>query len=671
MAAVVGALRAVLSLESAAFDRGIAAAQKSMSGFQRRMARVSQQMRVAGAGLSAAGAGLAVALKGQVDAADEMSKAAQKFGVPIETLSRLAYAAELSDVSMETLGTSARRLATLMDGAAQGNARAADLFARLGISATDAEGALRPTEAVFAEIADVLAVMPDGAEKTALALQAFGKSGTELIPLLNGGAQSIREMMAEADELGLTIDTKTGRAAEAFNDNLTRLANVMKGVMIEAMAALAPWLEDISERAVEIAKWFRDLSPATQEMAAKFALAAFAIGPALIGLSLMVPALNLIKDAFKALTAVMLRNPFVAIGVASALALWWIYENWDDIAAWFSERWTAIKEAASDAWSGIQRFAADAYTALTDTWGDVAAWFRATVFETIPQVFADMWAAVKAKFAGWVEDFRQIGRDLMAGLKEGIGGGTPEAEAAMERAAGELSGTAETSWGVQSPSTVFRRIGGFLMEGLSLGIAEGAPLATDAMRGVADGLTAQGTGLADSLKTVNDAARRAFTGFVTGADSGAKALDGMLGRLKDMAANSAFDALFGGLPGGGGPAGLIASLFGGAFANGGAFAGGRLVTRPTAFAMAGGRVGLMGEGGPEAVMPLTRGPGGRLGVAAVGGGAASPVSVTVNIASGVAAGVRQEVYQMIPQIVEATKGAVLEAQRRREFGAAF
>ena len=73
------------------------------------------------------------------------------------------------------------------------------------------------------------------------------------------------------------------------------------------------------------------------------------------------------------------------------------------------------------------------------------------------------------------------------------------------------------------------------------------------------------------------------------------------------------------------------------FANGGAFVQGRVmpfakggvVSQPTHFPMRGG-TGLMGEAGPEAIMPLTRGADGRLGVAAAGGGRPVSVNITVN-----------------------------------------
>ncbi len=99
----------------------------------------------------------------------------------------------------------------------------------------------------------------------------------------------------------------------------------------------------------------------------------------------------------------------------------------------------------------------------------------------------------------------------------------------------------------------------------------------------------------------------------------------------------------------------VTGLFSGAFANGASFTQGRVtpfaaggvVTGPTAFPMRGG-VGLMGEAGPEAIMPLTRGSDGKLGVRADGGRSAP--QVTVNITTPDVQGFQRSQSQIAAQI---------------------
>lgn len=142
----------------------------------------------------------------------------------------------------------------------------------------------------------------------------------------------------------------------------------------------------------------------------------------------------------------------------------------------------------------------------------------------------------------------------------------------------------------------------------------------------------------NTMKSIGDAGREAFgslaqamsDGRVT-ADELNSVLTSLQSRLIQLAANKLWDSLLSGATGGAGS--ILASLFPNASGNvlaGGnvvPFARGGVVDRPTIFPMATG-AGLMGEAGPEAVMPLRRTPDGRLGVAAAGGG--SP-RVNVNV----------------------------------------
>ncbi len=151
----------------------------------------------------------------------------------------------------------------------------------------------------------------------------------------------------------------------------------------------------------------------------------------------------------------------------------------------------------------------------------------------------------------------------------------------------------------------------------------------------------------------------AMTRAFTQASSGGKQLDdvlkGLALRLSNMAVTAAlkpitgalagaFNGLFGGLSGGTPAAGVAAAM--GAIKP---FAAGGVVGTPTYFPLTGGGVGLAGEAGPEAIMPLQRGPDGTLGVAASGQGA----SVTVNISTPNAESFRRSEVTIASQIARA------------------
>ena len=100
------------------------------------------------------------------------------------------------------------------------------------------------------------------------------------------------------------------------------------------------------------------------------------------------------------------------------------------------------------------------------------------------------------------------------------------------------------------------------------------------------------------------------------------------------------------------------------------YANGGVVGSPTMFPMSGGNTGLMGEAGPEAILPLKRGPDGKLGVESSGGSVV--VNQTINVSTGVVQTVRNEIKTLMPQIAEGAKSAVLDAKRRGgSFGSAF
>jgi len=251
-AAVIGALRVVLGADTAAFDKGLKDAESTLGKFGANMGKAAAAIGVA---MASAAAALGVSIKGAINEADNLGKMAQKIGIPVEELSALKHAADLADVSLDTLGKGVGILSKNMSAVAGGaiNTSAA-AFSALGISVKNSDGTLKSSSAVMTELAAKFASMQDGAGKTALAMAIFGKSGAEMIPLLNAGATGLAEMVKEANTLGIVIDSKTAKAAEGFNDNLTRLGAVKRGITIQVMAQLVPALERMSGTLIDAAK---------------------------------------------------------------------------------------------------------------------------------------------------------------------------------------------------------------------------------------------------------------------------------------------------------------------------------------------------------------------------------------------------------------------------------
>lgn len=234
-------------------DMGKAAhiAAKNMEGIQKQAAKAGKAigaMFVAGVGTAS------VLVKQAIDSADAMSKMSQSAGVGMKTLSELDYAAKLSGLSTEQLATSLNRLnKNIMDTAA-GTGEAQKAFTALGISVKDSDGNLKSSDQVMADVADRFAKMEDGAGKTALAIQIFGKAGASMIPMLNQGSEGINKLREEAVALGASLDSDAGRAAEHFNDNLSRLNTAKKGLANTVMMQLLPTLTNLTDRMVESAK---------------------------------------------------------------------------------------------------------------------------------------------------------------------------------------------------------------------------------------------------------------------------------------------------------------------------------------------------------------------------------------------------------------------------------
>jgi hypothetical protein len=205
-------------------------------------------------GLAVSAAGLGAMVKASLDSADSLSKLSQRVGITVESLSTLIPVADLAGVSGEKFEGGLRKLATRMLDAATGSDEAARGFAAVGVSIQNQDGTLRATDQVLLDLTDRFKAMPDGAQKTALAVDLFGKSGADLIPFLNQGRDGVEALTTELQALGVQIGGDTAAQAEVFNDSLAKVRLAITSIGNRVIEAFLPAMNDMANGMVESAK---------------------------------------------------------------------------------------------------------------------------------------------------------------------------------------------------------------------------------------------------------------------------------------------------------------------------------------------------------------------------------------------------------------------------------
>lgn len=170
-------------------------------------------------------------IKSSLDLQDNLNKLAQKTGTSVEALAGLKFAADQNGTSLESVANAAKKLSVNM-------AENPDVFKKFGIDAKDSTGAL-------VQLADIFQAMPDGVEKTALAVKLMGKNGEEMIPFLNQGGAALKEMVEQGKKL-YPITAENAKAAEKFNDQLSLIKAQSSTIGIAITNELLPSLNKLA-----------------------------------------------------------------------------------------------------------------------------------------------------------------------------------------------------------------------------------------------------------------------------------------------------------------------------------------------------------------------------------------------------------------------------------------
>lgn len=178
--------------------------------------------------------------------ADEVLTTASQTGIATDKLQEYMYAAELVDVSTETLTKSMAKQIKSMKAVQDGTALSVEAYEKLGVQVTNADGSLRDSDTVYWEVIDSLGKMENETERDALAMQILGKSAQELNPLIEQGAERMAELGEQAHEAGYVVNDEMLNAYGALDDQLqylnvgaTAAKNALGTVLLPVLTDLA------------------------------------------------------------------------------------------------------------------------------------------------------------------------------------------------------------------------------------------------------------------------------------------------------------------------------------------------------------------------------------------------------------------------------------------------
>lgn len=242
----IGTLEIELLANVARLRQDMTAATGAVGSGVKEIQNLANQAKTAlGAiGVSLTAGAFASWIKGAIDAGDATKQMAEKTGLAAEEVAGVELAFKQAGIGGDAMTTSMGKMAKQM---VEGN----KAFDDLGIKTRNTDGTMRNTKDVLYDVADAFKDVEGGAAKSALAQEIFGKSGADMLPLLNGGAEGMREMAEMAQKLGLVIDQDAAEASDKFNDTVELLGMGLQGVARQTTAQLLPTLNNLTGAMLE------------------------------------------------------------------------------------------------------------------------------------------------------------------------------------------------------------------------------------------------------------------------------------------------------------------------------------------------------------------------------------------------------------------------------------
>lgn len=514
---------------------------------QSKLSKVLSGVGKAFAAVAAAAAASAVALtkaladctKQAAEFADTVLTESTVTGIGADKLQEYMYAAELVDVSVDTLTKSmAKNIKAMTTGSAEQEAA----YEALGVATRDANGNLRDSQEVYWEVIDALGKIENETERDGLAMTLLGKSAQDLNPLIEAGADKMQELASKAHDAGYVMDKDTLDAFGNFDDQMqylkvgaTAAKNALGGIllpqltrlstdgvnmlgkftnavndsdgdielMVENVAKLVPEAvellsQHLSEAVAFVGKILKTVIPEILKTVGKLLLDNFP--------SLVEGFVQLVQDIADWLTQ-NLSPLLTSVIEALDIVITTLLDNLPELLKAVIQIIIAVAQALLQNLpviiNSIVKAIPEIVQAIVESLPVIIAGIAqliVAIVAALPDVLKALWDGFKKLFSKeGVEQFKQMGRNLMEGLKNGFLDAVTSVLNAAKEAGKKIVDGVKKVFGIHSPSTVFAGIGENMALGLENGFVDTMAGARSSIAGaVPTTFSATGTGAAGS-----------------------------------------------------------------------------------------------------------------------------------------------------------------------------
>lgn len=416
------------------FKSSLAAATSTAADGESKWSKLGGTLKAVGATLAATSAAMATAAMATgkaifdmametTKAGDEVDKMSQRLGLSREGYQKWNYVMSQSGIDINATRTGMKNLTNLLDDATKGSKTAADMFSRLGYSLSEVQG--KSQEEIFEMSIRALQNMSSETERAALANDLFGRSGQEMLPLLNTTAEATQQLLDRASQLGFVMSDEAVTAAVVFGDSLDDLKSAFAGVKNSIMGDVLPGFNLVVE--------------------------------GLIGL----------------LTGGENAREKIKTGVAETIA------TVRDILPQIKEILLTIIDVAAEVIPEIIQsiigFIVENLPEILKIGIEILLKLISGILQAIPEIAKQLPAIVTAivdTLVSFAPQFKEIGKEIVRGIWQGILGlGAWLKEKVNDFFTGIVGGI-KGLLGIRSPSKIFTGIGENMAEGLGIGFSE-------------------------------------------------------------------------------------------------------------------------------------------------------------------------------------------------------